>query len=138
MPLAIDRTAKVAANLVCLGLLLFLLGLLLGFVLIPMAGAKAILSAHQAALGSGAFLMALGLVWRTYMRSARSWLAAGLWISHYLLVAGLALGAPAFAQKALSDVLVLVSCLVMVIATLVALVALLADIRSNQGDAGEA
>lgn len=131
MPLAIDRTRKIAANLVCMGMLLFLVGLLLGFVLVPMAGAKAILSAHQAALGSGAFLMALGLAWGAYMRSARSWLATGLWVSHYLLVAGLALGAPAFAQKPLGDLVVLVACLVMVIATLVALVALYGDIRSG-------
>lgn len=80
MPLTIDRTPKVAANLVCMGLLLFFLGLLLGFALIAMAGGKGMLSAHQAALASGAFLMALGQVWETYLRSARSWLAACLWV----------------------------------------------------------
>jgi len=123
------RLEKTAFGLVRAGLLLFLFGLLLGFVLTVMRGSHPMLSAHEAALGSGTFLMAAGIVWRLWIRSPSPWIAAGLSLSHYLLTIGLALsglpladlGIPRAAAGIAAAAVILVASVMMTVLTVAAL-----------------
>ena len=121
-----DKVHRTAFGLVVAGLLLFLIGLVLGFGVVAMPGSRPLSSAHQAALGSGTFLMVLGPVWRSYMTTAAGWLATGLWLSHYLLAAGLAMGAAKLTGVAGHAVTGAVTgaCAVMTVLTVVVLVRL--------------
>jgi hydroxylaminobenzene mutase len=77
------------------GLLLFLLGLLVGFGIPAFANPRIGVSAHATAVQSGTALLAIGLLW-PHLQLSTEWslpLACALWMSLYLLFAGLTLGA---------------------------------------------
>jgi (hydroxyamino)benzene mutase len=77
------------------GVVLFFFGLLLGFFVTAFPNKDAVLAAHETALGSGTFLIAMGLLWNKLVLSPKwSWWSAQLlWISFFVLEAGLTLGA---------------------------------------------
>jgi (hydroxyamino)benzene mutase len=78
---------SIAATLAFTGMLLFLLGLLNGFAIPRMRSPRLGLSAHLAALQSGVFLIATGLLWPRLGLSA-PWSAAlghTLWVSLYMV-----------------------------------------------------
>jgi len=77
------------------GLLLFLLGLLAGFVIPAFASPRLGLSAHVTGMQSGIALLAVGLLWPR-LRFWGGWsvpTAYGLWISLYVIFVGMTLGA---------------------------------------------
>ncbi|MGH7735765.1 MAG: hydrogenase, partial [Gemmatimonadales bacterium] len=77
-----------ASEILCLaGLVLFMLGLLAGFVIPRMRSPRLGLSAHLTAVQGGSFLIAVGLMWpKLALGEAMSRvLANGLWISIDLL-----------------------------------------------------
>ncbi|MGZ3304472.1 MAG: hypothetical protein ACXU8U_01320 [Asticcacaulis sp.] len=119
------KTDRTAFSLIGAGLVLFFIGLLLGFPVAAFPGSKPLLSAHQAALGSGMFLMGLGLVWRAYMKTPSSWLATSVWLSHYLMAAGIGLGGlelPGLNVKPAAGLMTLAACVVMVVMTFLVLI----------------
>jgi (hydroxyamino)benzene mutase len=77
------------------GVVLFFFGLLLGFGVSAFPEKQSVLGAHETALGSGTFLIAMGLLWNRLAFSPRwSWWSAQLlWVSFFVLEAGLTLGA---------------------------------------------
>jgi hypothetical protein len=77
------------------GMLLFVFGLALGFVLPAFPVKQAALGVHQAALESGTFLIAVGLLWPKFGWSARKSIVMArlLWISFYVLMVGLTFAA---------------------------------------------
>ena len=77
------------------GVLLFLLALLLGFFVPAFPVKQTVLGVHQAAIESGTFLIAAGLVWPKFAWSARKALivARVTWMSFYGLMLGLTIGA---------------------------------------------
>jgi hydroxylaminobenzene mutase len=75
------------------GLVLFVAGLAIGFVVKSLPNPRAALTAHLNAVQSGTFLIALGLLWpqlAVWPRAAAS-LANAIWISFWLLQIGLTL-----------------------------------------------
>lgn len=77
------------------GVLLFLFGLLAGFGIPAFASSRLGLSAHLTGVQSGTALLALGLLW-PHLQFWSGWSIAtgyGLWVSFYLLFAGMTLGA---------------------------------------------
>ena len=99
------------------GLLLFLLGLALGFAVNAVPTNKPLLSAHEAALGSGTFLISLGAFWSLYMKSAGRLLVPATWLSHYALTGALFVYAFRATQNVATPMLA-VSCVAVAIATL--------------------
>lgn len=77
------------------GLILFILGLALGFVLQAFPDPRAALSAHLNAVQSGTFLIALGLLWPKLFvrRNLSAPLAHTIWIAFLGLEAGMVLKA---------------------------------------------
>jgi len=87
--------AAISAMLCFTGLLLFLLGLLVGFGIPVFASPRVGVSAHATAVQSGTALIVVGLLW-PHLEFWNGWsvpTAYGLWVSLYLLFAGLILGA---------------------------------------------
>ena len=87
---------------VCIaGVALFLFGLLLGFVVPIFPDKQSVLNAHLTALGSGTFLIAIGFLWRRLNLSTKTStiFAHILWISFYVLEAGLTLDAASAAGQ---------------------------------------
>lgn len=77
------------------GVLLFLFGLVVGFAVPAFASPRLGLSAHLTGVQSGTALIVLGLLWR-HLQFWSGWSAPtgyGLWISLYILFAGMTLGA---------------------------------------------
>jgi hydroxylaminobenzene mutase len=77
------------------GIALFFFGLLLGFLVSAFPDKHSILGAHQTALGSGTFLVAMGVLWNKLSFSPKwsRWSAHLLWVSFFILEAGLTLAA---------------------------------------------
>ncbi|HSZ49982.1 MAG TPA: hypothetical protein VK801_00305 [Caulobacteraceae bacterium] len=77
------------------GVLLFLLGLLTGFAIPALRSPRLGLSSHLTAVQSGAFLVAVGLLW-PHLGLWPAWkgaIAEGLWISLYAIWLSLLLAA---------------------------------------------
>ncbi len=70
------------ALLLQLGIALFLLGLLTGFVVPKFKNPRMGLSSHMEGVLNGMFLMALGLLWQRLNLSAL-WLTAAFWLALY-------------------------------------------------------
>ena len=87
--------AALEKRLCLAGVVLFFFGLLLGFAVPLFPDKHSVLGAHESALGSGTFLIAMGLLWNKLAFSPKwSWWSAQLlWISFFVLQAGLTLGA---------------------------------------------
>ena len=86
---------SIPATLCFTGVLLFLFGLLAGFGVPAFSNPRLGLSAHLTGVQSGTALLAIGLLW-PHLQFAHGWSAAtgyGLWISLYVLFAGMTLGA---------------------------------------------
>lgn len=114
------RARRPDFELVRMGLLLFIVGLLLGFVVVATPGMRTLVITHTSALASGTFLIAAGLAWRFYLDSCPAWLARGLWISHYLLTFAVALTAPGLAPGFIVGPLILATSVGMTGVTLLA------------------
>ena len=85
------------------GLLLFALGLILGFAIPAFRNSRMALSAHLTAVQTGTALIAIALFWQ-YCGVPEAWdapIAITLGISSYLLVAGIALAGASGASSAL-------------------------------------
>ena len=85
------------------GLLLFAVGLILGFAIPAFRNARMALSAHLTAVQTGTALIAIALFWR-YCAVPAAWdapIAVTLGASSYLLVAGIALAGASGASNAL-------------------------------------
>ena len=84
------------SDMLCfMGVLLFLFGLLAGFGIPAFASPRLGLSAHLTGVQSGAALLVIGLLW-PHLQFWSGWSTVtgyGLWISFYLLFAGMTLGA---------------------------------------------
>jgi hydroxylaminobenzene mutase len=86
---------SMSAMLCFTGVLLFLFGLLAGFGIPAFASPRLGLSAHLTGVQSGTALLAIGLLW-PHLTFWSGWSAVtgyGLFISVYLLFAGMTLGA---------------------------------------------
>ncbi|MGE5373605.1 MAG: hydrogenase [Bacteroidota bacterium] len=70
------------ALLLQLGILLFLIGLLTGFVVPKFANPRMGLASHLEGLMNGIFLVILGLLWQRLHLSA-TWLAIAFWLAIY-------------------------------------------------------
>jgi (hydroxyamino)benzene mutase len=87
--------SPISALLCFTGLLLFLLGLLVGFGIPILTSPRIGVSAHATGVQSGTALVAIGLLW-PHLQLSPVWslpIAHVLWISFYLLFVGLTLGA---------------------------------------------
>lgn len=84
-----DDQARHAHRLLQLGILLFLLGLLVGFAVPALANPRMGLASHLEGVMNGVFLLALGLVWPRLVWSARVETAA-FWLAVYGTFANLA------------------------------------------------
>lgn len=87
--------ASIAGWLCFTGLLLFLLGLLVGFAIPVLPSSRIGVSAHATGVQSGTALLATGLLW-PHLQLSPGWSAMtahALWVSLYLLFLGLTLGA---------------------------------------------
>lgn len=71
-----------SGQLIYLGVLLFLLGLLVGFAVPALANPRMGLSSHIEGVMNGMFLMLLGLIWSRLQLSAR-WLKVSFWLALY-------------------------------------------------------
>jgi (hydroxyamino)benzene mutase len=87
--------SSISALLCFTGMLLFLLGLLVGFGIPIFPSPRIGVSAHATGVQSGTLLLVIGLMW-SHVRLSPAWsltIAHALWISLYLLFLGLTLGA---------------------------------------------
>ena len=85
------------------GLLLFAVGLVLGFAIPAFRNSRMALSAHLTAVQTGTALIAIALFWQ-YCGIPEAWdalIAITLGVSSYLLVAGIALAGASGASSAL-------------------------------------
>lgn len=103
------------------GLTLFSFGLGLGFAVTLFPTIKPLLSAHQAALGSGTFLIGIGAVWSIYMKSESRILVLGIWLSHYALSAALVFDGVGDTTRKAAAALIAISCVAVAITTLISL-----------------
>lgn len=74
--------SKQANQLVFIGLLLFLIGLMIGFFVPYMTNSRMALSAHLEGVMNGMFLMILGLIWRRLALSS-TLLTITFWLAVY-------------------------------------------------------
>ena len=110
-------------GLVMSGLLLFFIGLLMGYWISVAPGGKAMIAAHEAAIGGGTFLVAFGVAAAHFGKRHMTLISLGLVTSNYGLAGGLfCLNLPIAALKAVSNLAVILTCLGMTIATLAALI----------------
>ena len=94
---------EVAIALGIAGLLLFALGLILGFAIPAFRNSRMALSAHLTAVQMGTALIAIALFWQ-HCGVPEAWdapIAITLGLSSYILVAGIALAGASGASKAL-------------------------------------
>ena len=75
-------TAAVGKRLIVAGVVLFLIGLLTGFVIPAFENPRMGLSSHLEAVMNGAFLIALGAAW-SFVRLSPGWEAAAYWLTIY-------------------------------------------------------
>jgi hypothetical protein len=132
-----ERIMTLAERRLCLtGSLLFLFGLVLGFAVPAFPDKQAVLNAHLTALGSGTFLIVIGLLWGKLGYSPK-WSGVFthmLWISFFVLEAGLTLAAtsphlavdvPASVVQMISGALNAIGAILMVIAVTAVVVAMI-------------
>lgn len=103
------------------GLALFFFGLGLGFAVTLFPAIKPLLSAHEAALGSGTFLISVGAIWSIYVKSESRLLVLGIWLSHFALSATLALDGFGGPTRRVAAALIAISCVAVTITTLIAI-----------------
>lgn len=84
-----NTQTKQADNLIFLGLILFLLGLVIGLFVQNMANPRMALSAHLEAVMNGLFLVMLGLIWKRLVLAVRL-LTVTFWLAIYGTFANLA------------------------------------------------
>jgi hypothetical protein len=113
------------------GLALFFFGLMLGFAVSVFPSVKPLLSAHEAALGSGTFLISIGAVWSLYMKSDSRMLIPAIWTSHYALAGALLLDGFGGAQR-LAVPLLALSCVAVAITTLILIGQFWLDTRAER------
>lgn len=101
------------------GLALFCFGLGLGFTVTLFPTIKPLLSAHESALGSGTFLIAVGAIWSLYMKSECRRLVLGIWLSHYALSAALVFDGLDGTARKVADLLIAISCVAVAITTFI-------------------
>jgi hydroxylaminobenzene mutase len=98
----VSQQARAGHRLLQMGMLLFLLGLLTGFVSPTLANSRMGLSSHLEGVMNGTFLIALGLIWPKLLLG-RPALAVAFWLAIYgtfanwiatLLAAAWGAGAP--------------------------------------------
>jgi (hydroxyamino)benzene mutase len=77
-----SKSKQYADRLLFLGILLFLLGLLSGFLIPLMTNPRMGLTAHLEGLMNGMFLVILGLIWSKIGLNAK-WLTATYWLAIY-------------------------------------------------------
>jgi len=106
-------------RLIFAGLALFLFGLGLGFAVSVLPTVKPLLSAHEAALGSGTFLIAIGAVWSLYLKADRRALVLAIWLSHYALSGALLLDGFGSGMQRLAVPLLAISCVAVAITTFI-------------------
>jgi len=104
------------------GLLLFLFGLGIGFAVSIFPAIKPLLSAHEAALGSGTFLIGIGAIWSMFMASEARKLVFTVWMSHYALGAALALESFDGAFRKFASPLLVLSCVAVAVTTFILIV----------------
>ena len=104
------------------GLSLFFLGLVLGFAVTIFPAIKPLLAAHQAALGSGTFLIASGAIWSIYLTSQARVLVPAICLSHYPLAATIALDGLSGAAHRIAGPLIGISCIAVTATTLLLIV----------------
>ena len=122
-------------GLVISGLVLFFIGLLIGYWISVAPTGKSMLPAHEAAIGGGTFLMAVGLASRRFVKRRMTLTSFGLVTSNYILVFGLfGLNLPMAPLKTVSNVAVILGCAEMTIATLAAIVVFLMNRAAGPGD----
>lgn len=73
---------KQSDRLIFLGILLFLLGLLVGFLIPVLANPRMGLSSHLEGVMNGTFLVVLGLIWKR-INLSDSWLKITFWLAVY-------------------------------------------------------
>ena len=101
------------------GLLLFFFGLCLGFAVSVFPTIKPLLSAHEATLGSGTFLISIGASWSMFVTTDSRKLVLAIWLSHYALGAALVLDGFDGAIRRSVNVLLGVSCVAVAVTTLI-------------------
>jgi len=99
------------------GLALFFFGLGLGFAVTAYPEAKPLLAAHEAALGSGTFLISVGAIWSLYLTSASRLLVPAVWLSQYALTITIAMDGFAGMHK-IAGPLIGLSCIAVTLTTL--------------------
>jgi (hydroxyamino)benzene mutase len=77
-----NKTKRYADRLLFLGVLLFLLGLIIGFFIPIMTNPRMGLSAHLEGTMNGMFLVILGLIWNKLVLKDK-WLTATFWLVIY-------------------------------------------------------
>jgi len=125
------------------GVALFLFGLAIGFAVSAFPDKRTVLNAHLTALGSGTFLIAMSAIWRELdltTKASTIW-SHLLWISFYVLQAGLTLGAasagnapdaPRNLGQVLAGLLNAIGAIVMIVAVAAVLVALIKSKPASQ------
>jgi hypothetical protein len=118
-------------RLVLAGLILFFFGLGLGFAVSLLPTVKPLLSAHEAALGSGTFLISIGAVWSLYVKSDSRILIPAIWISHYALAVALLLDGFGETRR-MAVPLLAISCVAVAITTFVLIGKFWFEIRAER------
>ena len=119
------RPDRAAFSLVMAGLVLLFIGLLLGYWISLAPSGKAMLPAHETAIGGGTFLIAVGLAWRSYVSRRVRLVPFGLITSNYILCSGLfSLNLPFCPPllKPLSNLAIIAGCLEMTVSMLAAII----------------
>jgi len=114
------------------GLLLFFFGLVLGFAVSVFPAIKQLLSAHEAALGSGTFLICIGATWAMFMTTDSRKLVLAIWLSHYALGAALILEGFDGAIRKLVNSLLALSCVAVAVITLIVIARFWQETRSQR------
>lgn len=122
-------------RLIFAGLVLFFFGLGLGFAVSVLPTIKPLLSAHEAALGSGTFLISIGAVWSLYMKSEPWMLILAIWLSHYALAGALLLDGLGSRAQRLAVPLLAVSCVAVAITTFILIAKFWFETRAERAKA---
>lgn len=103
------------------GLALFFFGLTLGFAVTLFPTIKPLLSAHEAALGSGTFLVSIGAIWSIYFKSDSRMLVSGIFLSHYALSVALVFDGFGGGTRKVATLLIAISCVAVAASTFILL-----------------
>ena len=124
-----------AFRLIFAGLVLFFFGLGLGFAVSVLPTIKPLLSAHEAALGSGTFLISIGAVWSLHMKSEPRMLILAIWLSHYALAGALLLDGLGSRAQRLAVPLLAASCVAVAITTFILIAKFWFETRAERATA---